>query len=53
MNELEHWFRYDFLPRQVDGAIWKGKPIAEAALHFLREIVEERRDRAEEDALDY
>lgn len=35
--ELERWLRYEFLPRQSDGAIWKGKPAAEVALHFLQE----------------
>lgn len=37
LAELERWLRYDFLPRQRDGAIWKGKPAAETALHFLKE----------------
>lgn len=36
VTELERWLRYDFLPRQSDGAIWKGKPVAETALHFLQ-----------------
>lgn len=45
MSELEHWFRYEFLPRHPDGAMWRDKPIAEAALHFLKESKERQEAR--------
>lgn len=54
MNELEHWFRYDFLPRQPDAAQWRDKPITDAALHFLREMQERlERARVSDDDFDY
>jgi hypothetical protein len=40
-TEFEHWMRYDFLPKQRDGAFWRNRPVTEAARHFL-ELQEER-----------
>lgn len=40
-DKLSFWLRYEFLPRQSDGSIWKDKPAAETALHFLQVQQEE------------
>lgn len=40
LDELDRWLRYEFLPRQTDGALWRSKPPAEAAKHYLEELTE-------------
>lgn len=38
LSEFERWMRYDFLPKQSDGAMWRGKPAGEAAMHYLQAL---------------